>query len=588
VAANRLELGLPAPTVMEAVPAPSVRAFQDLGPRYRGPDIDVLDPLNAEPVALSYLPAATPHHFAALTLERLDTDGSPAPAAAPRAVRPYAGVTCQRGCVEVTLALHATAAPTRLPLPTGHRVVTDSLAMAGGHPRLAAGSDGHPVVVLDGPSDGVLRYQTAPAPDPLPALRPRPTAALPLPLARYAQQLQSQPVRRRVALLNALVRKRVAYDDSEPVARRNREARARGEGFLQRTLAIGAGDCDVQGAVLTALLQAAAVPARLAIGYLGEAGGVLPWVHAWVEYREGDRWLVADPTESAVAPPPPALAVAARSQPVVAPTLDLEPDSSPVVPPAAVASAGPARRWTLWVSPLFALLVGSLVLSRTRRTFNLDRSPDLAKLLRGALQQPGAFANVSALFRRPLVPLADGQAISLIRACALAGRGRLYTTATRPPLATSALAAGAVVLDHRREEGQVVADALGAIDLDDWAAMIDTARGEPLLDDVNRTLLRHGEEWEVRASARARGGIAILDLGPLGTAPAGVHGTRLVIVDADTSWLSDARREHARHPRAAVFTVLDQLATRLDLPRTRRERLLVEAARAALHEGFAP
>ena len=76
-------------------------------------------------------------------------------------------------------------------------------------------------------------------------------------------------------------------------------ALARHEGFIQRTLSIGAGDCDVQNGLLTALAQAAGVPARLAVGYLGQAGRVLPQLHGWVEYRQGNRWLVADATVSA-------------------------------------------------------------------------------------------------------------------------------------------------------------------------------------------------------------------------------------------------------------------------------------------------
>ena len=60
----------------------------------------------------------------------------------------------------------------------------------------------------------------------------------------------------------------------------------------------------MQNGLLTALLHAADVPARLAVGYLGDQGSVLPWVHAWVEYLDGrGEWMVADASEAAAAGP---------------------------------------------------------------------------------------------------------------------------------------------------------------------------------------------------------------------------------------------------------------------------------------------
>jgi hypothetical protein len=52
------------------------------------------------------------------------------------------------------------------------------------------------------------------------------------------------------------------------------------------------------------------VSARLAVGYQGDRGQVLPWLHAWGEYRdERGRWQIADATEAEADQP---LAVGAR------------------------------------------------------------------------------------------------------------------------------------------------------------------------------------------------------------------------------------------------------------------------------------
>jgi hypothetical protein len=544
--------------------------------------------------------------------------------------------------------------------------------MPGQQPRLRATADGRPVVVLSPPVEGVLRYRTAPVPDPDP---PAPTAApsgLPPRLLRRARELRPLPVARRVAVLQDLVRRRVVYDDSTRTARRHRESIARGDGFIQRVLAIGAGDCDVQNGLLTALLHAAGVPARLAVGYLGDRGTVLPWVHAWVEYADAaGRWMVADasdgvrtagpagaelvaatrpargspprtadrsapldwsdPAEAfavadaasaaaaarAAVPPaasaPPTTAAGRATVPAAAsapPTTAARPvaPAAPAAGPAAPAAgpAAPAARpavpaarpidapdgpgtWGLRMGlPVLLLLGGAwLFASRTRSAFKLDSAADLSRLLKGVLQQPAAFAHIRALFYRPLVPCADGKAVSLIKARDLAQRGRLFFTRAATDLARSGMRAGAVVLDYGAEEGRTVADALGAVDLDSWARLIERASDDPLLEGVNRLLRSHGEAWAVRASVRVDSGVAAIDLASLGTRVPGVHGTRLVVVDQASDWLAEARRFHESRPQAAIFMVLDQLALRLHLPRPRRTQLLGESARQAILESFA-
>ena len=281
-------------------PAPGPRPFEDLRRRYRGPEVDDLAPRRTEPIALRYRPADGQPYFAALAFSRLSPDGSPVPEEIDERLESYPTSSCEASnCLDVEVQIESAGPILRIPVPTGHRLVTDSLAMEGAKPRLGASAEGQPVLAFDGPVRGLLRYRTTATVDPTESKAPRAPATLPARFERRANQLRALPVPIRVAVLQDLVRERVAYDYSAPIARRHRQLRARGDGFIRRTLAIGAGDCDVQNSLLTALLHAAGVPARLAVGYQGVQGKVLPSLHAWVEYRDSDgRWSVADASAS--------------------------------------------------------------------------------------------------------------------------------------------------------------------------------------------------------------------------------------------------------------------------------------------------
>jgi hypothetical protein len=614
--------------------------YEDLGRRYRGPRVDVLAEGAAEPVELRYRPEGVRLHFAALAFTRLRDDGAPDHEVEARVAGPYRGAECQRDCVGVSLPVRGRGAM-RLPAPTGHRVVQGSVVLDGRPIALHATEEGHPVIDLGEGGQGSLRYQTTPAADPEPAPTTRTVERMPKWLAQRAHDQRHFAVNERVGQLLVFVREKVAYDRSEEMAQRHAAAMARDQSFIDRTLELGKGDCDVQNGLLVALLQAADVPARLAVGYLGVEGKALPWLHAWVEYRdERGHWHIADASER-VAPQPVAMAGAAGaaasegpsegkgaarpastgepasaggpasagarppstgpegnedvpepSLPAVAAVVE---DTAEVPEQASVPLAKSDERlppaWQAWLWPSLALtlLLGAVLTllgGRTRRAFKLDHSADLSRLLQGVLQQPGAFGAMSALLYRPLVPLVDHGAVSLQRARELAAKGRLYRTHRRPPLALQASRAGSAVLDTRSPEGQTVADALGAIDLDRWDARLAASRTTPLLDEVNRLLRRRREHWSLRVAPEVSGRIAALDLDALRARLPGLHGSRVVLVDAGCSWLVEAEAHHAQAPHAAAFAVLDQVADHLDLPEDRRAALLSEGARAALLESF--
>jgi len=592
------------------------RAYRDLGARYRGPKVDVLSPAAAEPIPLSYEPSDLRLYFAALRFMSLAVDGSPILRPVAEDLEPYPGYACEHPCIRVRLPVASEGPSTRIPVPTGYRIAANSTTLDGQPLPVHLSAEGDPAIVLRKGKAGTLEFRASPgqAPGTLPPLQM--VAALPKDLQAFARRLRSEPVLHRVHTLLALVQDRVRYDRGPDVAERHATAQAAGSGFIERTLEIGAGDCDVQNGLFVALLHAAEVQARLAVGYVGRSGQVHPWLHAWVEYYDPQLqvWAVADASESSgqtqVASDPGNLLL--RADPSEVPGLDAPVSGLPSLssqgatngPPAtpndAVARPQSFLGWVRhldrrnpWFSrglPLVFLVLGawSWATGRTRRAIKLDHRADLSRLLQGVLQQPAAFGNFSALFTRPLVPLSTGQAISLNRARELAAAGRLYRTQTRPKLARKAARFGTAVVDARLPEGRTVADALGAIDLDHWAQALDASFASALTERINEYARSRGEDWCLRLTRDSSAQVVVLDLAPLGVQAPGIRGTRVVLVDHQCTWLLDATLLAQSAPQAAVFTVLDRVAERLDLPTSRRARLLSGGARRALVEGFAP
>lgn len=624
------------------------RPYGDLGQRYRGPRVDVLAPGSAEPVELRYRPDSLRLHFAALSFPELSKDGSPVHEPVPSAAAPYATAAGGAGRVSISLPVQGSGRPVRIPVPTGHRVVTGSMKWRGELLELHASAEGHPVVTLDADVAATLQYQTIAARDPDPVGLSSTAPALPEGLRDLSRNLATKPIEERVSVLLEKVRALVDYDRTPAMSTRHATALDQGRGFIDRTLDIGAGDCDVQNGLLVALLQSAGVPSRLAVGYIGIDGEVLPWLHAWAEYLGDDgSWHIVDASEQSGAgavavagglgaspsaarpepgslggggPRPPAKADGSapqRSTPVGPTATGIgatsagangrAPTTAGAPSPASTARDGAQpeplapqglrhrilklQRDLPWLFPLGTVLLVMLALwglirARTFRDTNLDDSTDLSRLLQGVLQQPAAFSHMASLFHRPLIPLIDGRALSLQRTRELATKGRLYRTTTRPELAMRAAKNGAAVLDCTTAEGRTVADAIGAVDLDAWAALFDRACTDALADAVNTNLRARKEPWRVRIGTGVPGRLASLDLVPLGVRLPGDPAQRLVLVESGTGWWDEAAATFGRNPQTAAFRVLDELAERLDLPEERRAPLLADGARAALLETF--
>lgn len=601
-----------APATGGAISAP--RPYQDLAARYRGPRVDVLEPAAAEPIQLRYTPANKRLHFASLVSSSLAKDGSPLMESDLTRVQPYRGLTCDRNCTEVEVLLQGPGA-VRLLVPTGHRLVSQSLFVGDQRQSLHMTADGHPVAMMDDAVPVLARYRSVAGPDPGPPIPPSAPVALPNKLRRLARALKPKMIEDRVAALLEEVRQRVRYDRTAEVSRQHTDALD--AGFVARTLQIGAGDCDVQNGLLVGLLHAAGVEARLAVGFIGSAGTTYPWLHAWVEFRDSSgTWQIADASDGAPAAVPPPL-----PSPAVNPVSAAPPSSAPPAPLAsartdatAPTAAAPTKLATAEESPveqdktfldvvasldarypwvvrgvpllLFALAGWSILGARTSRAVKLDDTPDLSRLLRGVLQQPGAFAQMSALFTRAIVPCVGGKAISVNRARELAAASRLYTTASRPSLVRRAIKAKAIVLDATTPEGSTVADSLGAIDLDRWAGWLDRATQSPLTKAVNTTLAQRGEDWSVSLATAMPSAVTVLDLGALGAKLRHCPSSRIVLVDPAAAGIDRALAVGVQNPKLGALMLLDRLADRLDLERPRRAALLSRAAREALAESF--
>lgn len=531
-----------------------IEPFRDPGAGYAGPQAS---PVDAEPRVpiLRYTPSSA---RPLLAVVRMEDARRPPPAL--EAVGPYAGAPCAGGCLELELLVEGEAGPVRLPRATGHVLDGSSVRVDGRPARLARSALGEPLLVLATPGRVRVRYRSGPGPEEdSGAVRPPPED--PVVLHATAALLRQAPADERADAGAAWVRDAVRYSTTAGVVDRHRAAAAAGEDVIARALRLGAGDCDVQGAVLATLLQHAGLRARLVVGHVGEAGGVLPVLHAWVEWRDsGGRWQAADAGgESAPAPPSPGTPAAGAAT-VFRP---------PAVPPV----TSRLRPWA--PASLAAAVLGALalvVLRRHDRRLELDPAHDVAQLLQGALARPEAFRAVPAVFERPLVPVWPRGFVPLGAAWDDAARRRLYASERRSGLAAATARAGGRVVDTSREAGRRVADALGAVDLDAWDALLARGRSSAVLRGVERAFGEAGEPLTLRAVA-GLGPSAVLDL-PRGRWRRGTR--RHVVVDADALGLASAGE--------ATFALAARVAALLKLDPRRAARVLGPLAARALLE----
>jgi hypothetical protein len=586
------------PTPIATQPPPEV-PYLDPAATYRGPRTDAL-PATSQLTALKYSPASQTPYLAALHLQFPEDRATLQPT---QVRRPYPSHTCMHDCVDLQITLLAKPGLMRLPVPTGQVMDVTTLWWGLQPMKVFASPQGEPVVQVTRGGLVKVQYRTGPG---VPVLDP--PLHEPASLPAGAPEVRGLRTEQAVEVLRDWVVAHVKYSNDPEVGERLRALDRQGVDFITRTLQVGAGDCDVQNALLAMLLQSSGVNARLTIGFVGRDGRAEPLLHAWVEYRgDGELWRVTDASAPLAQMPPVAGLTNARTvfavrqrmarsgvedsevEPVPVPSSEAgrlpvpkTPEGVPQewrlavpairVPPSAVGLLG--------LAPLLAFAFIILRPKVTRQT-QLDEQHDISRLLQGALARPEAFQHVAALFEQPLVPRRGKGLISLSEAYALAAAHRLYSSDAGLPFSERAVEAGAVVLDAMRPEGRVVAEALGAVNLDRWDRLLRQAHFSELLERVNATLRERGERWVVMVSSAVTQEPAVLKV-------PGTKDERWIVVNADASWLARAGALFPERPARALFGVIDQLAVWLRLNPSRKARLLSRLARSALHEELSP
>jgi len=404
--------------------------YHGLGKRYRGPSVEILGRV-LPPVDLHYRPGDQDLHFAALLVTGLDADGVPTGSWS-TATRSYRGRPCVERCVEIEMTVNAGESVLRLPVPTGHLVDPDSVRLDGGPVPVVATASGQPAIRLGAARAGRLLYQSSPGPGGATAVRGD-WPELPEELFVLVADLEELSRADRVSVAADYVRRRVRYDRSLATSTGLLEARRRGLDLFSRTLAVGAGDCDVQNALLAGILDHVGVPSRLALGWVGSDGRVVAGLHAWVEFLGVDgRWAVVDASIDLELISPPAGGETGKVAGSVASVAD--------------------GHWMLIAGGALLIVVTAVVVLFRRpwgRSLHPGDGSDLSDLLRGAAARPEAFARIRPLFSRRVVPLLERPPISLAQARGGLRRGRLGSGSLKSRLAVEAAAAGGMVIDGR-------------------------------------------------------------------------------------------------------------------------------------------
>ncbi len=542
--------------------------------RYLGPAADRLEALPAG-IPLRYLPSTAEPLLAVFRVIALDNDGRVVPPAQSPGSRPYLGVACQESCLEIELDLDGLSGGIRLPVPTGHLLDPASLRLEGGSGSLWAASDGGPLLEIEENLSGLVRYRTGAGFENQP-IAPGSWPVLPETADNFALRLQSLEADEVAQAATDWVRQQVVYDTSQNTVDRHRAAARENLAFAQRCLAVGAGDCDVQNALVAAVVARAGVPVRMAVGFVGAHGRAVPGLHAWVEYRgEGGVWRAADASQGESA--------GSRSPGTSAVTRTPRREAQDRTP--AGARAQPMSRTRVsgrtvgGVASAVALLAAGLWWS-TRRRWTVHRvqtegTPDLVGLLRGALARPEAYGEVPALFARRVVPVLGSSAISLDRARSLSRRGRLAVSFGLSKLARRATTNGLPVIDGSRPEGEAVAATLGAIDLDRWDGIVHRSNEHPVTELLEGCARGVGENWKVVVGSGLADEVIVLD-SPL----AGRH--PVVVVDDGSALWKRVLQLVADDPSMAVFVLADQVVERLHASPGRRRRLLSDLATKAV------
>jgi transglutaminase-like putative cysteine protease len=593
----------------------------DLGPRaavplgvgssYGGPVITPLETASILP--LTYAPPG-PTLFRTSAVEALDA-GRGAVAPPPAAVALAPAYRCAVGCVAVEIGVHAGPGLLPIPVPTGHRVETSGIRIAGrAVGPLLVTAQGDPVIALtDAETAGRLAYRTGPAAEELPsdraAILTEVPAAMVFPedLSRAAAAARAVPsIEGRAASALGYVERFIAYDRSPATVEAYRRflSAAPAAGWLDFVAASRRGDCDVKNAVAVAVLRRAGVPSRLAVGYAGDGGAAVPGMHAWVEYYDGG-WIAADATGAGAG---------ARSG-------GLAPVEPPTVEPAATlrdpgAAAAPAARQGSGAGKLLSVAIAAAavaavaaILSALALAFSggvrrlsvpksaADKRRVAAKMLVSSFGDPSVWLKGSGLEGRPLLPvLGNAAPFALDEALAFGEDGALWFSTGRSALARRAADRGARILDAGDPEfGEIAPRIPGAQDLDAISKLYTVSANElppesaaagRLIEAADGLLQLGGcpPHTACCCPGLADGWMRDVDLAGLRLRARPDRPTRFVAVSPDHPFVTAIAARAGGAPELGAFLLVDALLGESGLVARHAERLRKIAAKTVLEE----
>jgi len=566
------------PVAAAADPRAAAGADRLLAPeaveRYRGPAVSKMG-TRADGFTLEYRPASAAPMLSVFRVRSMDDRGLVMDLDATSGKTAYGGAVCWDSCLEIVLDLDRAAHSIRLPVATGHVLDPASVRVEGGSAILWATADGVPMLDINEGSIHRIEYRTGFGSEG-PMTSGATWPSLPTVAEDFATRLRPLAPTQAAEAAREWVQRRVVYDTSADTIARHRDAARSGRGFAERCLEVGAGDCDVQNALLAAILHRAGVEVRMAVGFVGAGGRALPGLHAWVEYRAADSlWQVADASRGAVR-------ASGGTEELSGMSIGVDQESSVGARQGSDVDVAMGRLDKVIAFAAFAGLMAVAILiyrRHERATVVGSDAADLAELLAGALATPDAFGEIPALFTRPVVPLVGGSSVNLRRARSLGRRGMLALGSSSGELAGRAAAAGACVVDAARPEGAAVAAVLGAVDLDRWDGVVAGGFDHPLTRHLEREAAVAGEDWVVVLSD-AVGEIGVLEGRFTGRSKASLL---VAVGSAGEPWRRIVELGE-RQPAAAVLLLAESVLDHCRVQPHRARRILSRLAAAALTE----
>ncbi|MFH1437989.1 MAG: ATP-binding protein [Pseudomonadota bacterium] len=432
---------------------------------------------------------------------------------------------CRQGCIDVRLRLSA-GGKTTLPMPSGYALDAGSLKINGSAGAGAAASiadSGETVVTIpDKGADVEYRCGPSPAVGSLgmaseSRLKSLPEGlALPAAIESLVARVSGRDIDTKLAAAVEAARLLVDYDDSARTVKIYGGLEKSGD-WLSFVLGAGKGDCDVINGLSILLLRRMDVPARLAVGLVGEQGRVKTSLHAWIEYYDG-RWKTVDATPlpasgyqdgrevagqtaetDGTGPLPPTLVTVAGdassgkiSIAVPAPGPHAERGAARV--PESTAAAAPQARdaapaWpfsgisrttariifvvalVLTVAALFLLII---LLARGQRAEKMEKVENrrlaehiMGQMVASAAVNPRMWRHARGIWFHRILPTLGGARISILQASRLAVGRRLFIARRGNGLAKDAATAGSIVLDRENAAfGKFMTRLSGVVDLD--------------------------------------------------------------------------------------------------------------------------